>query len=145
MGQARRLMDRFTEAALIDKDLKQVGDCFAENAVAEAPDRTLTGRDEIVEYVRQFVDGFPDVRFEERAMYEDGDAAVVEGVYVATNTGPLAGPDGRTYPATGRPIRLRSCEVGTVGDGVFTAYRFYNDQVEFLAQLGLMEDPAAGR
>ena len=141
MGQARELMDRFTEAALIKKDLKEVGDCFAEEAVLEAPDRKLTGRDQIVEYVRQFIDGFPDARFEERGMYEDGSAAIVEGVYIATNTGPLVGPDGQTQPATGRQIRLPSLEVGTAENGVFTAYRFYNDQMTFLTQLGLLEEP----
>jgi len=141
MGQARQLMDRFTEAALIKKDLKLVGDCFAEEAVLEAPDRRLSGRDQIVEYVRQFIDGFPDARFEELGMYEDGGAAVVEGVYIATNLGPLVGPDGQTSPATGRQIRFRSCEVGIAENGVFTEYRFYNDQMEFLTQLGLLEAP----
>ena len=145
MGQARQLMDRFTEAALIKKDLKLVEDCFAEEAVLEAPDRRLSGRDQIVEYVRQFIDGFPDARFEGRGMYEDGNAAVVEGVYIATNTGPLVGPEGETLPATGRQIRFRSCEVGIAENGVFTDYRFYNDQMEFLTQLGLLEAPAAGQ
>lgn len=145
MGQARQLMDRFTEAALIKKDLKLVGDCFAEEAVLEAPDRRLSGRDQIVEYVRQSIDGFPDARFEERGTYEDGSAAVIEGVYIATNTGPLVGLDGETYPATGRQIRLRSCEVGTDENGVLTEYRFHNDQMEFLTQLGLLEAPTAGQ
>jgi predicted ester cyclase len=146
MGQARQLMDRFTEAALIKKDLRMVGDCFAEEAVLEAPDRRLTGRDQIVDYVRQFIDGFPDARFEERGMYEDGGVAVVEGVYIATNTGPLVSPDGQTSPATGRQIRFRSCEVGITENGVFREYRFYNDQMEFLTQLGLLEGgPATGQ
>ena len=60
--------------------------------------------DQIVEYVRQFIDAFPDARFEERGMYEDGSAVIVEGVYFATNTGPLVGPDGGTLPATGRTV-----------------------------------------
>jgi hypothetical protein len=78
-------------------------------------------------------------------MYEDGSTVIVEGVYFATNTGPLLGPDGGTLPPTGRQIRLSSCEVGTVKNGVFTGYRFYNDQMAFLTQLGLLEAPATGQ
>ena len=64
-------------------------------------------------------------------------AATTRGRWWVRTAGPL--------PATGRRIRLPSCEVGTVENGVFTGYRFYNDRMAFLTQLGLLEAPAAGQ
>lgn len=142
MGQAREVMDRFTETALVNRDLKAAEECFADAVLVDTPDRgRLTGRDAVMDYARQFFDAFPDVRITEHRKYEDGNTAIDESIYVGTHQGPLIGADGTTVPATGRQLRLRSCEVAVVTDGVITEYRFYYDQVEFLTQLGLMEAP----
>ena len=47
-------------------------------------------------------------------------------------------PSGETLPATGKTLRIRSCDVTTVKDGEITSHHFYFDQLEFLGQLGLM-------
>jgi ketosteroid isomerase-like protein len=140
MSESRAVMDRLTSAVLIAKDLKSAADCFADDAVAVTPDRgEISGREHIIEYMRQFVDAFPDVRYESVRKHQAGNAAIDEGRYVGTNTGPLVQDADETLPATGRRIHIPTCEVAIVDGDLIREYRFYYDQMDFLRQLGLME------
>jgi ketosteroid isomerase-like protein len=51
-------------------------------------------------------------------------------------------PEGATIEPTGKQIRMRSADIATVRDGKIIRHDFYYDQLEMLAQLGLMEAPA---
>lgn len=147
MGQAREVMDRITEAALGDKDVDAMASLYAEDAVAVTPDTgELRGRTQIVDWMKSFVEAFPDATYESETKYEAGDTAVDEGYVNGTNTGPNRLPTGETAPATGRRIHLRSCDVATVRDGVAVSHRFYFDQMDMLDQLGLADQhaPAGG-
>jgi ketosteroid isomerase-like protein len=140
MGQARHVMDKVTEAAF-GGDANRFGECYAEDAMAVTPDAgELRGRDEIVNWIQQFNDAMPDMRWEEIAKNEAGDTAIDEGYVVGTNIGPLPTPGGETLPATGKQVRVRSCDVAEVRDGLIVHHRFYYDQMEFLSQLGLAPD-----
>jgi ketosteroid isomerase-like protein len=141
MGQARDVMDRMTTLAIEERDLPLATECYAENAVIITPDAgERRGRDEIADYLSQFVDSFTDSHFEAVSKHESGNAAIDEGYFVGTNTAPLKLPTGETMPATGRTVRVRSCDVATVEGGRITEHRFYFDQVDFLSQLGLMAE-----
>ena len=143
MGEARRIMDKVTEAAF-SGDPARFGECYAEDATAITPDAgELRGRDEIVKWMQQFMEAIPDSRWEELAKYEAGDVAIDEGYVAGTNTGPLQLPTGETLPATGKQVRIRACDVATVEEGRITTHRFYYDQMEFLGQLGLVPDESA--
>jgi ketosteroid isomerase-like protein len=143
MGQARRVMDEVTEAAF-SGDANRFSECYAEDATAVTPDAgELTGREEIVRWMQQFTGAMSDLRWEEIAKHETGDVAIDEGYVVGTNTGPLQLPTGETLPATGKQVRIRSCDVATVDGGRITTHRFYYDQMEFLGQLGLVPDESA--
>ena len=117
-----------------------------DDAVAITPDQgELTGRDAITEYFRQFLDSFTDTTFENISKYESDNAAIDEGYFTGTNTGPLQGPSGESLPPTGKHIRVRECDVVVVNaDGLIREHRFYWDQMEFLVQLGLSPEGAAG-
>ena len=137
MGEARDVMNRVTEA-VVSKDLEALSQLYAPNAVAESPDLgTISGRDQIVAWLSEFVAAFPDASFETAREHECGDTAINEGYFVGTNTGPLAMPNGENIPATGRRVLMRACDAATVEDGVVTSHRFYFDQLDFLGQLGL--------
>ncbi|MEV5490669.1 nuclear transport factor 2 family protein [Streptomyces bobili] len=141
MGQAREVMDRLTEALTTRRDLKAIGELYAQDAVAVTPDAgEVRGRDDIVEYWRQMTDAVPDATYESLAAWEVGDTAIDEGFYSGRNTGPLRLPDGETLPATGRDIRIRGVDVASVEDGRIVSYRLYFDQLDFLGQLGLLPD-----
>ncbi|MDT0353833.1 nuclear transport factor 2 family protein [Pseudonocardia charpentierae] len=65
MGQARDAADRMTAAVTTSRDLKELAECYRENAVAITPDQgKLSGRESITEYFRQFLDSFTDTQFE---------------------------------------------------------------------------------
>jgi ketosteroid isomerase-like protein len=137
MGEAREVMDRLTEVAF-SKDLEALKELYAPDAVAETPDEgTLRGRDQIVAWVGAFMIAFPDASYELTRGYESGANAIDEGDFVGTNTGPLPTPTGESMPATGRGVRIRSCDAVTVEGGLVTSHRFYYDQMDFLGQLGL--------
>jgi predicted ester cyclase len=142
MGKARDAADRLTAAALTDKDLNAVAECYSESAVAVTPDQgEITGRDGLVDYLSKFIAAFPDAQFEYLAKHESGDVAIDEGYFVGTNTGVLAGPGGESIPATGKYVRVRECDVVTIDDdGLIREHRFYFDQMEFLGQLGLLPE-----
>ncbi|MGH3344752.1 MAG: ester cyclase [Carbonactinosporaceae bacterium] len=141
MGQAREVMDRLTEA-IFKKDLDTAASLYASDAVAVTPDQgELNGREQIVEYLRGFVDACPDAAYESIQQHESGNVAIDEGYLVGTNTAPLRLPTGDNLPATGRSLRVRGCDLAVVENGVVTRHRFYFDQMELLGQLGLLEQP----
>lgn len=139
MGQARELMDRMTQALTSD-DLETAGQCYAEDAVAETPELgTLRGRGEIINYLKQFAEGFPDLTYEYLEKHDTDTAAIDEGFVVGTHSGAFATSTGEMVQPTGKKIRVRSCDVAVVKDGHIVEHRFYYDQMQFAQQLGLME------
>lgn len=140
MGEARQVMDAVTEA-VVQKDLQAAANLYAPDAVMVTPDQgEVRGREQIIEYLKQFNDAFPDNSYEPAYAHESGDTAIDEGFYVGTHSEPLALPNGETIPATGKRIRVRACDIATVQNGVITSHRFYFDQMDFLGQLGLLPE-----
>jgi len=137
MGDARRAMDGATDAAFI-QDWAGAEKWYADDAVGVTPDEgEIKGAAEIVRWLKQFFDSFPDGKYASEYKHESGDTAIDEGWFVGTNTGPIALPTGNTLPATGKRVRLRVADAATVENGVITSHRFYYDQMDFLGQLGL--------
>jgi len=140
MGEARQVMDANTEAAF-GGDLEAAAKLYAPDAVMITPDQgEVRGREQIIEYIKQLHDAFPDNRYESAYTHESGDTAIDEGYFVGTHTAPLPTPTGEEIPATGKQVRVRSCNIATVQNGVITSHRFYFDQMEFLGQLGLLPE-----
>ena len=143
MGEARETMDRVTQAAM-SGDVETLRGLYAEDAVIETPDQgTITGRDAIVEWISGFQKAFPDLTYEPLNEYEIGNTAIDEGAVSGTHTGPLETPTGETVPPTGKRVRVRETDLATVENGKVTSHRFYFDQMEFLAQLGLVPEGVA--
>ncbi|MFE6176008.1 ester cyclase [Streptomyces sp. NPDC056464] len=144
MGQAREVMDRLT-AAITTADSGSLAELYAPDAVAVTPDGgELHGRDDITQYWRQMTQAVPDGTYESVHSYEVGDTAIDEGVFTGRNTGPIQLPDGRTLPPTQKEIRIRGVDLATVDEkGQIVDYRLYFDEMDFLAQLGLLPDEPA--
>jgi ketosteroid isomerase-like protein len=140
MGQAREVMDRLTGAAAA-KDRQAQAACYAADAVAITPDQgEITGPEAISNYLSELGEAFPDLDYEYAQKYEAGNVAIDEGFVTGTNTGPLTLPSGESLPATGKTIRVRSCDIAHVEDGRITRHEFYFDQMELLGQLGLLPE-----
>jgi len=132
-------MDRLTDA-VFSRDRDAVARLYAADAVLVAPDAgEIQGNEEVVAWSTEFLDAFPDARYESVYAHESGNTAIDEGYFVGTNTGPLVSPTGETMPAIGRSVRFRACDIATVEGGLITSHRFYFDQQEFMGQLGLVE------
>lgn len=104
---------------------------------------TVSGIEAFLAFMAGFRQAFPDLRFDMRTYAENPDTVIAEGVFIGTNTGPMAGPSG-SMPATGRKVELPFCDVWKVRNGRIVENRIYYDQLAFLGQLGLMPAQAAG-
>jgi ketosteroid isomerase-like protein len=133
-------MDRLT-TAVTARDRGTQAACYAADAIAVTPEEgELVGPEAISNYLSQFGESFPDISYEYAEKYESGNVAIDVGFVVGTNTGPLPLPSGESLPPTGKTIRVRSCDIVTVEDGLITRHEFYFDQMEFLGQLGLLPE-----
>ncbi|MCH7231063.1 ester cyclase [Glycomyces sp. L485] len=138
MGRARDLMDKLTDTAIEGHDIDAAVDLYDDNAVLSTPDAgEIKGRRQISQYWHQFIDGFPDSHYEPISKIESDNKAVDEGYFIGTHTGPIKMPSGETIKATGKKVKLRSCDVATVSDGKITEHHLYFDEAEFMNQLGL--------
>jgi steroid delta-isomerase-like uncharacterized protein len=81
--------------------------------------------------------GFPDLHFDVQRTIANGDTFVYQYMATATHTGPLELPTG-TVPATGRKGGLPGVFITVVKDGKIVREESYWNQLELLAQLGLM-------
>jgi ketosteroid isomerase-like protein len=143
MGLARELMDRGTNA-IINGDLEALREIYSADVVATTPDAgTLHGIDEFIAWNKAFVDAFTERGYQPMKLQETDDCAIDQGDFIGTHTKPLQLPDGQSVPPTGRQIRMRSADLATVRDGRIVSHDFYFDQLDLLAQLGLMEAPVA--
>jgi ketosteroid isomerase-like protein len=137
MGQAREAMDRVT-AATMARDATAVGNCYAVDAVVVTPDQgEIRGRESIVEYMLQLHEAFPDASYEYGGKFEDGTTAIDEGYLTGTHTGPLRLESGDVIEPTGKRLRVRSCDIAEVENGVIIRHRLYFNPAEFAEQLGL--------
>jgi predicted ester cyclase len=138
MGQARKVMDRLTKAATEEHNLNSMADMYTDNAVLMTPDAgEVRGRDQIIEYWRPFIEGFPDARWEPINKLEADSTAIDEGYIVGTHTAPMRLPSGETVQPTGKRVKLRECDVATVENGKIVEHHMYFDELEFMRQLGM--------
>jgi len=140
MSELQRLV-RIHYQGVNSGDLDMAASVFAEDCQTTSPYGTLTG----IEAFRQMGEAFraaaPDNRIEALHTWEAGDTVIVEGVYTGTHTGSLAGPGG-VIPATGRSFTLPYVDIFQARDGKLVSHRMYWDNAMFLAQLGVLPDPA---
>ena len=118
----------------------------ADGATWIVPGAELHGKAELRPWLELFWRGFTSYGHDLQRFYEDGeDGVICEGVWSGRNDGPLTLPDGSEVPPTGREASFRFAIVVTREPGAEVAgnVRLYFDQLEFLAQLGLVPDPTA--
>jgi steroid delta-isomerase-like uncharacterized protein len=128
-------------AAVNAQDAERLRATYADDVAAEAPDARLEGADAIVEYVMTWARAFPDMQQTVTNELVAGDWVITEFQVTGTHTGTLASPDGDIPPtnrtATGRGVQLQRVENGKIAEE-----HVYFDQLEILAQLGLVPEPA---
>ena len=138
-GDAGALVGGFYEN-FNNNDVNAAAAAFSEELETTDPGMgTVHGIEPFREYLKTFKRAMPDARAVIEQQYESGETVMVEGRFVGTHTGPLAGDDGDIEP-TGRSVDLRFADFSRVSDGKIASYHTYYDQVALLSQLGLMDD-----
>ncbi|HKG27378.1 MAG TPA: ester cyclase, partial [Thermomicrobiales bacterium] len=87
-------------------------------------------------------EAFPNIRHQFLDSIESGDKVAVELEVTGTHIGTFRTPQG-DVPATGRSVVWDSTDFVTLRDGKIASWHTYFDQMAFLAQLGLLPEPAA--
>ena len=128
--------------ALNARDLGLWSRHLAEDYEAEHPGvSVLLDRSRSIAYHQRFVTAFPDIRFEVLGLIAEGDRVLVQWTGSGTHTERLATITGRTIPPTRRRVRVPGAMLTEVREGKISRGWFYWDQLAFLAQLGLTEQP----
>lgn len=127
---------------LTDKaDLEGREQLFTEDCEWTVPGYSSRGRAGTTAFSRPMMAAFPDGHHQCDVYVEEGDTVVAEGVWTATHTAPLATPEGE-IAATGRSVRLPFTMVTRFEGDLAASVHVYFDQMGFLAQLGLIPQPA---
>ncbi|MCX2952862.1 ester cyclase [Lentzea sp. NEAU-D7] len=130
---ARTMYRRFTK-----NDVEGVVELLAEDyELADmATGESIRGHDGFREWMRRSRSGLPDAVAEVMALHQDGDVVVAEIRNHGTHTGTLTMPDGTVYPATGRRLDVRGCEVLRFRAGRIASCTVYYDALSMADQLG---------
>lgn len=107
----------------------------------EAPGVRLRGREQVAEFFATYWRAFPDAQVTLRNRVIDGPTVVSENVLAGTHAGPLRTPQGDIAP-TGRRVESHGIAVQRVQAGLVASEHLYFDQLEMLAQLGVLPEPA---
>jgi ketosteroid isomerase-like protein len=109
------------------------------------PGAEIHGHEELRGWLQPFWQGFSSYRHDLSRVIESGDTVWAEGVWSGMNDGPLVTPGGEA-PATGRQVTFRfgMSVVIDAEAGHATAVSLYFDQLDFLGQLGMIPEGAAG-
>jgi steroid delta-isomerase-like uncharacterized protein len=140
MADARQAAQEFI-GAFNAHDERRIREGYADNVVFEAPgDVRVEGPDAATEYAMSFVRAFPDVQLTVKNLIESDGWVAFEAEFEGTHQAPLEGPGG-AIPATNRRITGKAAEILRIENGKVTEERLYFDQLDFLTQLGVIEQP----
>ena len=133
MADAGAVHREYVEA--VDRhDLVRIRELFHDSYTYTGADGVVhEGPEAGIAQIEPFLKGFPDLRFDVRRQFLDGDTSVMEAVAKGTQTGDL-GP----IPATGKYAEVVVCDIVDVRDGKIVAEREYYNEVSLLQQLGVM-------
>ena len=125
-----------------DRNFSRASEIYSPDVVTIEPGTgTVHGIDAFMAHTSGFVTAFPDAMLEVLSVIDNGSRVSIEGAFVGTNTGPLISANGE-LPPTGRSLHLLYCDVWESEAGRITKHQVYYDQIAFMAQLGLLPEPA---
>jgi steroid delta-isomerase-like uncharacterized protein len=123
-------------------DERRIREGYADNAVFQAPGVRVEGGDAAAGFAMAYIRAFPDVRLTVTNQVEGSDWVAFEATFEGTHQGTLEGPGG-AIPATNRRITGDAAEFLRFEGGKVAEEHLYFDQLEFLTDLGVMEQQAA--
>jgi predicted ester cyclase len=123
-----------------DRDRTGWRACYVEDCEMLAPGVVDGAGDAaLLAFWDETMEAFPDNRITVAHVVAQGDLLVEESRIVATNTGPIAGPDGTPIPPTGRSLSLPFAGIHRIDGERIVSSHFYWDMFDMLGQLGLLD------
>ena len=110
---------------------------YAENAEVTEPTGKHVGKAQILASQKVWQTAFPDAKGDVTNQIAEGEQVLTEAIFRGTHTGPLAGPNGMTVPATNKKIEMRIAFVDSFKDGKIQRERAYYDLAGLMQQLGV--------
>ena len=101
------------------------------------PTGKYVGRAQILASQKVWQTAFPDAKGDVTNQIAEGEQVLTEAIFRGTHTGPLAGPNGTTIPATNKKVEMRLAFVDSFKDGKIQRERAYYDLAGMMQQLGL--------
>lgn len=137
------IADEFN-AAFNAHDVEKLGSFFTDDVnywEANLPE-AIHGREAVKAHMRQNWETFPDATIKVINRVVSGDWVADEVEWTGTNKGPIKLPD-QTIPATGKQAKSWAVALVESSEGKVANMRIYYDNISFMAQLGLMEQPGS--
>ena len=106
-------------------------------AEVSEPTGKYVGKAQILASQKVWQTAFPDAKGDVTNQIAEGEQVLTEAIFRGTHTGPLAGPNGTTIPATNKKIEMRIAFVDSFKDGKIQRERAYYDLAGMMQQLGL--------
>ncbi|GAA3613891.1 hypothetical protein GCM10022419_118820 [Nonomuraea rosea] len=114
---------------------------YSPQAVFVAPGGMAEGHDQIATYYEHIFAGFPDAQVTVWRKITTDDVTLHEWTLTGTHLGPFLMPNGGTLDPTGQGIAVRGGSTADMDDGLIISHRFYFDQLELFASLGVRLNP----
>ncbi len=124
-------------AAFNRGDLEGAVAPYADNAETSDPTGKYVGRSQILASQKVWHTAFPDAKGDVTNQIAEGDQVFTEVTFRGTHTGPLAGPNGMTVPATGKKIDMHVAFVDWFEGGKIQREHGYFDLAGLMQQLGI--------
>ena len=137
MFDARAALERMFQEIINDGRLEVADELFAEDYVDHGPMGDVSGREAFKQMVAQWRGAVPDVHCELSNVVVEGDTAAWLVHTTGTHTG-----DGLGFPATGKPFRTVSANMGRFQDGRAVEHWAEQGMLSMLVQVGILPAPA---
>ena len=139
MSEAKEVLEQAIERWNAN-DRERWAELYHKDVVFEAPGGSrISGLEDLkLRYFDALLTAAPDRGSSDVVLIAEGEHVVEQARYTGTHTGTWRNPDGVEIPATGRTLDFPFVGVFRVEDGKISSIRLFYDQVEVLAQLGLM-------
>lgn len=93
----------------------------------------VKGRDSVMAGLKDYRNGFPDMKYEILSTAVSGDKVFVQYRFTGSNNGSMMG-----MPATNKKVDFTGVDIVQVADSVATAYWDYADHITYQKQMGFM-------
>jgi steroid delta-isomerase-like uncharacterized protein len=128
-------------AAFNAHDERALSALHASDIKFEAPGFKASNARDATAYAMGWLKGFPNGKMTVRHEVVNAPWIVQEVTMEGTHTAPLEGPAGKIQP-TNKKVVSKGIQVLKIQDGKIAEARIYFDQLDQMAQLGLMPAPA---